>query len=395
MACTLAVQAQRPATRTASPTAKSTATTPWPDAVAQRLDALMADSLLETAQLGMMVWDLTTDQPLYQRNHRQLMRTASTMKAFTAIAALDRLGGDYRVRTSLYYTGEITDSVFSGQLYCQGGMDPLFSQADIEAFAHSVRQMGVKAAAIDIVLDNSMKDTLRWGEGWCWDDNNPTLTPLLYNGRDTFKDHLVMALQADSIDLITVTLLRDTVPQDAQLLCQRTHTIDELLQPMMKDSHNLTAECLYYQLAAATGRHPATAADAQRVEQELLKKMGLDGGAYRLADGSGLSLYNYLSPECLTLLMRYAFQHPDIYRHLLPSLPVAGKDGTLEKRMRRTPAQGRVQAKTGTVAAVSTLTGYITAPNGHRLCFAIMMQGLRRVVDGRRLQDALCVALCQ
>lgn len=368
----------------------------WRNRVTQRLDSLMQDELLESAQIGMMVWDLNDDAIVYQHKPRYLMRTASTMKALTAITALDRLGGNYSLRTSLYYKGEVANGTLTGDLICVGGMDPLFDDADMLAMAESVKALGVKTLRVRIVCDRSMKDDKPWGEGWCWDDENPTLSPLLVNIKEGFAQQLVNALLTMGLELAEVEVCDGLLPETgATLLCTRTHTIDELLQTMMKDSDNLYAECLYYQIAASKGKRYATAADAQDVEMALLKKMGLDGRRYRLADGSGLSLYNYLTPECETMLMRYAWKHPDIYNHLLPALPVAGVDGTLEKRMRKTAAQGNVQAKTGTVTGVSTLTGFLTASNGHRLCFAIMTQGLRKTAEGRRLQDSICVVLCE
>ena len=94
------------------------------------------------------------------------------------------------------------------------------------------------------------------------------------------------------------------------------------------------------------------------------------------------------------MLLRYVWQHPDIYRHLLPSLPIAGVDGTLKKRMIDTAAQHNVQAKTGTVTGVSALSGYCTAPDGHRLAFSIINQGIKHAAEGRAFQDRFCVALC-
>jgi len=63
--------------------------------------------------------------------------------------------------------------------------------------------------------------------------------------------------------------------------------------------------------------------------------------------------------------------------------------------MRETAAYRNVQAKTGTVTGISSLAGYCTAPNGHRICFAIINQGVRRSAEGRSFQDRVCQALCQ
>jgi len=88
-------------------------------------------------------------------------------------------------------------------------------------------------------------------------------------------------------------------------------------------------------------------------------------------------------------MLRYAYQKQDIYGALLPSLPIAGTDGTLKKRMRGTPAEGNVRAKTGTV------TGYLTASNGHLICFAIINNGGLTNSPMRNFQNKICVALCQ
>ena len=164
---------------------------------------------------------------------------------------------------------------------------------------------------------------------------------------------------------------------------------------MMKDSDNLYAECLYYQLAASFGHRPARAAHARAMEKQLVNRLGLDSGRYRFADGSGLSLYNYVSPELLTMLLRYAWHEPRIYAHLLPSLPVAGEDGTLKKRMKDTAAARNVKAKTGTLTGIISLAGYATAANGHELCFAMINQGALSSREARAFQDRVCALMCQ
>ena len=361
-----------------------------------KIDSLLAsEPMLETSQLGIMVYDLTADSALYQYHHRQTMRPASTMKVVTAVTALDRLGGDYQLKTELYYTGEVVDSTLWGSLYLVGGMDPMFGINDLRDFADRVRQLGIHTLRGSIVTDRSMKDELEWGEGWCWDDDNPALSPLLVERRTDFLERMVTELTAVGIALDSVTTFEERPPLDAIPLAVCRHSIDELLLRMMKDSDNLYAECLYYQLAASFGHQPARAAHARAIEKQLVKQIGLDSSRYRFADGSGLSLYNYVSPELLTMLLRYAWKEPRIYSHLLPSLPVAGEDGTLKKRMKKTAAAGNVRAKTGTLTGIISLAGYLTASNGHELCFAIINQGVLSGKEARILQDKLCNVLCE
>ena len=360
-----------------------------------RLDTLVSDTLMETTQVGLMVWDLTDDSLLYQCNARQLMRPASTMKLLTAVTALDCLGGGYRLTTSLYYKGSIVQGQLRGDLICVGGMDPMFDKTDMKALAKAVRLKGITSIRGRIVTDSSMKETDKWGEGWCWDDKNPILSPLLVEGSPMFITSLLNELRAAGVSTSGVTTAAGKVPAGAVLITTRWHTLDDVLQQMMKESDNLYAESVYYQVAASTGERPAKARHAQKVEVELLNRAGLQGDAYRLADGSGLSLYNYLSVEAEVQLLRYAWQHRIVYDHLLPSLPIAGIDGTLKKRMTDDEAAcGNVMAKTGTVTGISSLAGYCTAPDGHRLAFAVINQGIRHSSDGRLFQDRLCHILC-
>jgi D-alanyl-D-alanine carboxypeptidase/D-alanyl-D-alanine-endopeptidase (penicillin-binding protein 4) len=74
---------------------------------------------------------------------------------------------------------------------------------------------------------------------------------------------------------------------------------------------------------------------------------------------------------------------------------MAGNDGTLEKRMRKTVAAGNVRAKTGTLTGIISLAGYCTAANGHPLAFAIINQGVLKGKDARDFQDKVCEVLCK
>ena len=366
----------------------------WPGNVAGRIDRLLGNELFNRSQVGLMVYDLTADSAIYCHNERQLLRPASTMKVVTAIAAIDRLGGSFQFKTTLSYTGAIEDGVLNGEVYLVGGFDPRFNSDDMGSFVDGIRRMGIDTIRGRIVADKSMKDADMLGEGWCWDDDNPVLSPLLISRRDVFVKRFVDRLRDEGV-VVEADTVAGRQPGGAYEVGTRTHTIDQVLMPMMKESDNLCAEALFYQLGASTGAHPATARDARTVVRRLVEKVGLRPSDYRIADGSGLSLYNYVTAELEVMLLRYAYQNTNIYMHLLPSLPVAGEDGTLRRRMRGTFTSGNVKAKTGSVTAISSLAGYCTAANGHVLCFAIINQGIRRGSEGRAFQDRVCEALCR
>ena len=243
--------------------------------------------------------------------------------------------------------------------------------------------------------DLSMKDDLPYGWGWCWDDDYGPLSALMVNAKDNFNSDWNKALTRAGIKRSKPGIKQQQAPADSKSVLCTTHTIDEVLEPILKDSHNIFAECLFYQLAAYSGEKKAGRKQAAKLICNLIEEIGLDSEPYQIADGSGLSLYNYVSPELLVSLLNYAFSKPEIYQHLYPALSIAGVDGTLNKRMQDTPAYNNVHAKTGTVTGISSLAGYITAGNGHILSFCIINQGVSPGRLGRDFQDEVCIALCQ
>lgn len=361
--------------------------------VRNRLDSLMGDTLLQTTQLGLMIWDLDADTAIYRKGERQRLRPASTQKVITAVTAIDRLGGDYQFKTELRYTGEIVNRVLVGDVYCVGKFDPCFDTDDMNAFVESIKQLNVDTIRGHIYADKSAKDQNLLGEGWCWDDENPVLSPLLYQRQDRFVETFMDRLhqQGIAIDVYSGTT---PCPPNSLLLCRRVHTMDEVLLKMMKESDNLYAEAMFYQLDMIAGTYPATAKGSADVVKSLITRLGQNANTFSVADGSGLSLYNYTTAELEVLMLRHASRNQWIDIHLRPSLPVAGLDGTLEKRMVNSPAKGNVRAKTGTVTGISSLAGYCTAPTGHRLCFSIINQGIKTMKVGRDFQDKVCEILC-
>ena len=367
---------------------------PWEQTLRLHLDQLLENEMFQTSQVGLMVYDLDADSTLYAHNERQLMRPASTMKVITAITAIDKLGGSYRFKTELCYTGDISERTLHGNIYCVGGFDPRFNSDDMRAFVEGIRKMGVDTIRGNIYADLSMKDRDTLGSGWCWDDDNPVLSPLLISRKNTFVSRFADELREAGI-VVDATLGEARRPEDAYCITSRFHSIDQILMKMLKESDNLYAESMFYQLGAAAGGSPSTAKNSAAVIDRLIAKVGLSPKRYSIADGSGLSLYNYVSAELEVRLLRYAFRNSNIYLHLHPALPQAGIDGTLRSRMRGTFTHGNVYAKTGTVTGVSSLAGYCTAANGHRLAFAIINQGVMHRANGRAFQDRVCTVLCQ
>jgi len=146
--------------------------------------------------------------------------------------------------------------------------------------------------------------------------------------------------------------------------------LSEVLKAVNKPSQNLHAEMLL-RLLGARVKGDGTVESGHAAVDDFLRRMGVRADGWALQDASGLSRSDLLTAhEMVSLLVamdrhRYAQAFRD-------SLPAAGTDGTLKGRMRGTPAEGRVAAKTGTLRHVNAIAGYTSPRSGERLAFSIV-----------------------
>jgi len=142
----------------------------------------------------------------------------------------------------------------------------------------------------------------------------------------------------------------------------------EIIKVVNKLSNNLYAELLLLAVGRAKG---ATTTDGSAsVALDILRSAGVDTRGVVMADGSGLSRYNLVTPESIAQSLRTMAQGP-YASYFLDSLPVMSVDGTLTNRLKDSPAAGRIRAKTGSMTHVRSLSGYLTARNGERFVFSI------------------------
>jgi len=136
--------------------------------------------------------------------------------------------------------------------------------------------------------------------------------------------------------------------------------LSELATSMMRVSQNQYAEML---LKSIGGR---------RTVQEILTGWGLPGDSYIVADGSGLSRYNYVTSDAIVGILQKMHADPTHASAFSQTLPVAGRDGTLSRRLAGTAAAGKVRAKTGTVDNVRAIAGYVETADADILVFSII-----------------------
>ena len=145
----------------------------------------------------------------------------------------------------------------------------------------------------------------------------------------------------------------------------------EIATVLMKVSQNLYAETLLKAMGAARGGL-GTAEGGRRVVRTTLDAWSVPADAYVMFDGSGLSRYNYVTAETVTTVLAQMYRDPRHRDAFVSTLPVAGKDGTLATRMKRTRAEGNAVAKTGSISNVRTLSGFVRSRDGEMLVFSIL-----------------------
>jgi len=212
------------------------------------------------------------------------------------------------------------------------------------------------------------------------------------NPRAYTKLLIKQLLKAQHIDLQGPIKFQKLAPGYQQLAVHHSQPLKQLLTEMLKHSDNLIAGALHKTLGAKYFHKPGGWENGtQAIEKILAPKTQIAFQKTRLKDGAGLSRYNLITPHKIDQLLDYLYHTPALNSVLLPALPIAGVDGTLEHRMQHKKAFGRVRAKTGTMTGVSTLAGYTHSQNHIPLSFVIMANGF--IVPEHKVQaleDKLC-----
>jgi D-alanyl-D-alanine carboxypeptidase/D-alanyl-D-alanine-endopeptidase (penicillin-binding protein 4) len=166
----------------------------------------------------------------------------------------------------------------------------------------------------------------------------------------------------------------------------------EILPMILKPSQNQIAE-VFLRTIGLERAGVGTADSGRRVIERQLVEWKVPADGFVVRDGSGLSRNDYVSPEAIIDILDVMRRSPN-FDLFYQSLPIAGVDGTIGTRMRDTPAQGNLHAKTGTLPMVRSLSGYVYTADRRLLEFSILCNGWtspQASVD--RVADAIGVAL--
>jgi len=142
------------------------------------------------------------------------------------------------------------------------------------------------------------------------------------------------------------------------------------MRPFLKESQNQIGEMLLRYLGA-TATDTGSVDTGRRIVSGALTSWGIPDDSYVYYDGSGLSRYNYLTPEAVVRVL-ITMARREEFTVFYDALPVAGVDGTLEQRMLGSRAAGNARAKTGFISNARALSGYVTTKDGELLAFSII-----------------------
>ena len=395
------------------------------------IDSLTSQPEFRGGFWGVLVVNPRTGDTIYSKNAGKLFMPASNMKIITSSAALTLLGPDYTYKTTFLVDGPVQDSLLDGDLIVIGRGDPTISDnmrgiatTVMDALADSIRAHGIRQISGRLVrVGNAFPDSTR-GYGWEWDDLGEYyaagVDELIFNEGmapttprpppDTVRDSAYSGPAKDPatayLNALNDALIRKGITLDAGVLDSILPTpikmdtlftftslpMRNILPALLKPSQNQIAEILLKTIGLERGGM-GTADSARKIVGQLLLSWGVQPDGFVVRDGSGLSRHDMLTPETIVRVLD-RIQQDTAFAVFYNALPIAGIDGTLQDRMKGTPAEGNVRAKTGSISYARSLSGYVTTADGERLIFSILANNWvtpSSVVTG--IMDRIAVAL--
>lgn len=166
---------------------------------------------------------------------------------------------------------------------------------------------------------------------------------------------------ADSINIVDSLIVHQSIP------------LKDILKILMKKSQNLYAETMV-RILGFNEFELGSFDNGKKVVENVLENFAIEPGSHSYKDGSGLSRYNYISPNQIVKILK-GMKKSKYWDVWYDTLPIAGVDGTLKWRMRNTKAEENVRAKTGTISNVRGLSGYVTTAGGEEIVFSFLING--------------------
>jgi len=177
------------------------------------------------------------------------------------------------------------------------------------------------------------------------------------------------------------------------LFSSYSEELGEIIKVINKGSQNFFAEQLLKTIALEKKGYGTVDYGVAAIK-ELFVEIGLNPDNIVMVDGSGLSHLNMTTPKQIAELLKFMYSNKNVYSYYYNSLPIAGVDGTLGKRMKNTTAEGVVRAKTGYISYVRSLSGYAVTGDNEPIVFSMIANNFSVPVKlAENLQDLICLRL--
>jgi serine-type D-Ala-D-Ala carboxypeptidase/endopeptidase (penicillin-binding protein 4) len=350
---------------------------------------------------GAFVRDLDSQRTLFEAKADAPRAPASVEKLYTTASVLMRFGPDATLPTAVAGRGFLDpDGVWRGDLYLHGGGDPTLGRDDLQRLARALGAAGILRVEGSVLGDESRFDVLRgsFDTGGAYDrDIGGVLSALALN-RGFSKDgrpaaqaagQFAKELRADGIRVEGRSGAGETPAEARELASVASPPMRDLIRLTNVPSDNFLAEMLVKDLGAEFAGAGTTAAGVGVVRTQLAA-LGLTP---QVVDGSGLSRADRTTPRQVVHLLE-AMHGQEVAGAFEGSLAVAGRTGTIRKRMRGTAAQDRCRAKTGTLIGVSALAGLCESAGGDTIAFAMLMNRVS-VARAHGVQDRVATAIAR
>lgn len=375
------------------------------------------DRLPNSTIAGILILNPLTEDTVYVSNHTSSMIPASNTKLFTTAAALSIMGGDFTLSTRLFTSDKnIDDGIIDGDLYLKGYGNSVFTTEDLQAMVDELKIKGVKKITGRIIGDDTYFDNIYTRDDWITDEVSnvrlPAISALVVDrnrkiSRGRRRSYII---NIKDPPLYAATLLRSgliesgievlsgteigVTPENANLISEKGIMLKELIKQINKESDNFLAECLFKTIGAVASGKQGNSFYSTQAILSFISDNGIYSKGTSVVDGSGISRFDQVTVCAITGLLEKMYFDIANFDDFYNSLSVAGIDGTLEKRMRGTPAENNFRGKTGTLNGVSSISGYLSCDNGDDLIISILFEyerGGRRF--HRNIQDSIIEVL--
>ncbi len=353
-----------------------------PDISRDFLESMMDDKSIRTAHVGIYFVDLESKEVILSHNEHKLFIPASVMKLFSTLLAWEVLGENFTYETKVYIPKGSQPPYVKGDIVIKGSGDPSLNHAVFEKYLIKFKEIGFQMVEGSLVIDNTTFDKERWSTRWPWDlDDNPHVDALIVQNRvrgfNPYDENEVALYVGE---LVKETLQRFGVQIDGvkvgkfepesfeEFMTIRSQPLRELIRVTNKVSHNSYAEQIFRTVGLQLFGFGSNTNAVKALNQFVNKIVGEDYPR-NFADGCGLSMYNLVSPYMTVKLLEYAYEKHGGLNGFISTLSVAGKDGTLARRL----VGYQVYGKTGTLAYCASLAGVAITKSAKKVAFAIFV----------------------